>query len=244
MHLKNIIVIPCYNEATRLPLESYRTFLAQNNDSQIVFSNDGSTDDTMSVLKKLQQAHPDQVFIYNLEKNSGKAQAVREAIIFCFGNFKDFKTIGYLDADLSSSLEEYVTISENIKDDVICAFGSRILKIDNHIDRKKYRFLIGRVIATMISSQLDISIYDSQCGCKAFSVSIAQELFKEKFISKWLFDVELFHRLIKMYSHKAMKTVCREIPLKSWVDVDDSRVSMLYFFKMWQDLYTISKRYK
>jgi len=241
---KNIVIIPCYNEASRLPLAVYRLFLAQNETTHLVFSNDGSTDNTLAVLDTLAQEFPTKTTIYNLEKNAGKAQAVREAVTHCFGNFNNFKTIGYLDADLSTSLEEYVSIAENIKNEVVCAFGSRILKIDNHIDRKKYRFLIGRAIATMISKQLGVSIYDSQCGCKVFSSEIAQELFKEQFISKWLFDVEIFHRLIAMYTHKEMKNVCREIPLKSWIDVDDSRVSMLYFFKMWQDLYTIRKRYK
>ncbi|EDM44063.1 glycosyl transferase, family 2 [unidentified eubacterium SCB49] len=244
MSNKNIIVIPCYNEATRLPLTSYRSFLTQSNKTHILFANDGSKDDTLIVLNNLASEFPDQVSVYNLKTNSGKAQAVREAILFCFGNFKDFNTIGYLDADLSTSLEEYITISENINETVVCAFGSRILKIDNHIDRKKYRFLIGRFVATMISNQLDISIYDSQCGCKVFSSTVAQTLFKEKFISKWLFDVEIFHRLISIYSHKGMKNICREIPLKSWIDVDESKVSMLYFFKMWKDLYTIRKRYK
>jgi len=239
----HIIIIPCYNEASRLPLDSYHAFLEQNQEVQIVFANDGSKDNTLNVLHQLSQNHPDQVTVYNLKTNSGKAQAVREAVLFSFGNFKDFKTIGYLDADLSTSLEEYLSITSQIEDDVVCAFGSRILKIDNHIDRKQYRFLIGRIIATMISKQLDISIYDSQCGCKVFSSKIANTLFEEKFISKWLFDVELFHRLIAKYSHKEMKNICREIPLKSWVDVDESKVSMLYFFKMWQDLYTIRKRY-
>jgi glycosyltransferase involved in cell wall biosynthesis len=240
---KNIVVIPCYNEAARLPLAAYCLFLAQNDNTHLVFSNDGSTDNTLAVLETLSQEFPKKTTIYNLEKNTGKAQAVREAVQYCFRNFNDFKTIGYLDADLSTGLEEYVSITENITNEVVCAFGSRILKIDNHIDRKKYRFLIGRAIATMVSKQLDVSVYDSQCGCKVFSSEIAQELFKEQFISKWLFDVEIFHRLISMYSNKEMKNVCREIPLKSWIDVDDSRVSILYFFKMWQDLYTIRKRY-
>ena len=201
---KNIVIIPCYNEASRLPLAVYRLFLAQNETTHLVFSNDGSTDNTLAVLDTLAQEFPTKTTIYNLEKNAGKAQAVREAVTHCFGNFNNFKTIGYLDADLSTSLEEYVSIAENIKNEVVCAFGSRILKIDNHIDRKKYRFLIGRAIATMISKQLGVSIYDSQCGCKVFSSEIAQELFKEQFISKWLFDVEIFHRLIAMYTHKEM----------------------------------------
>ena len=240
---KNIVIIPCYNEASRLPLVAYCLFLAQNDNTHLVFSNDGSTDNTLAVLDTLAQEFPTKTTIYNLEKNTGKAQAVREAVQYCFGNFNDFKTIGYLDADLSTGLDEYVSITENIKSEVVCAFGSRILKIDNHIDRKKYRFLIGRAIATMISKQLEVSVYDSQCGCKVFSSEIAQKLFKEQFISKWLFDVEIFHRLISMYSNKEMKNVCQEIPLKSWIDVDDSRVSTSYFFKMWQDLYTIRKRY-
>ncbi|VAW26031.1 hypothetical protein MNBD_BACTEROID04-442 [hydrothermal vent metagenome] len=41
-----------------------------------------------------------------------------------------------------------------------------------------------------------------------------------------------------------MNKICREVPLKSWIDYDDSKVKMTYFFKLWIDLYHIQKHYQ
>ena len=124
------------------------------------------------------------------------------------------------------------------------AFGSRISKIDTTIDRKKARHYIGRIIATLISNQLKLPIYDTQCGCKIFDKDLSEKVFSEKFISKWLFDVEIFHRIIILYSEEKMGDIAREIPLKSWIDYDESKVKITYFFKLWLDLYQIHKTYK
>jgi hypothetical protein len=91
---------------------------------------------------------------------------------------------------------------------------------------------------------LKISIYDSQCGCKIFDTKLAREIFQEPFISRWLFDVELFFRIKKLYSLKDLKEMSLEIPLSSWIDKSHSKVKLTYFFKMWQDLYLINKKYE
>ncbi len=160
----------------------------------------------------------------------------------CSDNFK-YKKIAYLDADLATSLEECLDISKLVEGKTVFAFGSRIMKLDSNIKRKKYRFLIGRVIATFISKQLKLDVYDTQCGCKIFSSELSKKIFTEKFISKWLFDVELFHRIIKLYGHSKIPKICKEVPLKEWIDFDDSKVKMTYFFKLWLDLYQIKKNY-
>ena len=41
-----------------------------------------------------------------------------------------------------------------------------------------------------------------------------------------------------------MCEISTEVPLKSWIDYDDSKVKMTYFFKLWLDLYTIKKAYR
>ena len=68
----------------------------------------------------------------------------------------------YLDADLSTSLEECLHLSEGIDENCRFIFGSRILKTDNQIERKWYRFLIGQWLHTAISTLLGISVYDTQ----------------------------------------------------------------------------------
>ncbi len=100
-----------------------------------------------------------------------------------------------------------------------------------------------RIIATFISKILGISVYDTQCGCKIFSSDLSKKLFYSPFISKWLFDVELFFRVISIYGKENLKYHVREIPLSSWIDTSDSRVKITYFFKLWIDLYKISKKY-
>ncbi len=131
-----------------------------------------------------------------------------------------------------------------LKNKLSFAFGSRIQKIDNEIDRKLYRHIIGRVIATMISIILGLNVYDTQCGCKIFTKDLGQAIFKEAFISKWLFDVELFFRIKYLFKGTEMKNIAREIPLKSWIDKDESKVKFSYSLKLWFDLYKINKKYK
>ncbi|WP_299109828.1 glycosyltransferase [uncultured Tenacibaculum sp.] len=237
------IVIPCYNEAQRLRVAHYKSFLKQHPKAFICFVNDGSTDETLEVLEEIRSAYPSQVFAINQSKNQGKAEAVRTGVLHCGKEFYAEK-IAYLDADLSTSLEECLEISEKLSSSTYFAFGSRIAKLDCTIDRKHYRFLIGRCIATLISRQLNLKIYDTQCGCKVFKQSLGMLLFQEKFISRWLFDVELFHRLIAIYGRRQLKDIAKEIPLQSWCDTDDSKVPLSYFFKLWIDLRNIGKAYK
>ena len=237
------IVIPCYNEAQRLKIDRYKNFLKNHNKVLLCFVNDGSTDATIEVIKQLKASYPLQVSLVNLEENRGKAEAVRTGVLRSLKEY-NFKNIAYLDADLSVSLEECVSISEQVDIATNFAFGSRISKLDTTIDRKRYRFFIGRCIATLVSRQLDLKVYDTQCGCKVFKRELAALIFQEEFSSKWLFDVELFHRLIALYGKNQLKYIVKEIPLQSWYETEDSKVPFSYFFKIWQDLYSIRRIYK
>lgn len=241
--IKLSIVIPCYNEEKRLDIKRISNFIKNQEDVIICFVNDGSKDKTLSVLENLKSQIPYNIDVISTEKNVGKAEAVRTGFLHCNATFSHEK-IAYLDADLATSLEECLEISELVTNETIFSFGSRIAKLDSNIDRKYHRFLIGRIIATFISKQLNLKVYDTQCGCKIFDRKISEQLFSSEFISKWLFDVELFHRLISIYGIDKMSLIAKEVPLKSWIDFDESKVKMTYFFKLWLDLYQIKKYYR
>ncbi len=243
MDEKIAIVVPCYNEFERLPKDDFISFIKKYSECIIVFSDDGSTDNTIQVLNEIKSECPERVYINSLQKNAGKAAAVRKGILYCYENNLSFDKIAFLDSDLATSLKACLKVSKNIKKKVIFAFASRIQKIDNRIDRKLYRHLIGRGVATVISIILGLNVYDTQCGCKIFKRELAEEIFKEKFISKWLFDVELFFRIKHLHAGIEMSDIAREIPLKEWIDKDDSKVKFSYFLKMWHDLYRINKLY-
>ena len=237
------IVIPCYNEANRLPVKSYKSFLNKARDVSIFFINDGSSDETGHQINEMVMEFNEHVHLISLKKNKGKGNAVFEGFHFVLNNH-DFKKIAFLDADLATSLEECYQLTDYVEGKISLVFGSRILKLDNNIKRKWYRFFFGRLVATAISKSLKLSLYDSQCGCKIFDTSLADKIFVEPFLSKWLFDVEIFFRAIKIYGRKNIKEHIKEVPLNEWVDTPDSRVSPWYFFRLWLDLYKISKKYK
>lgn len=240
--LTTCIVVPCYNEGIGISIEEYSNFLDNYTNTPICFVNDGSTDNTMDLLHVLKEKYNNQIHILSLAKNSGKAEAVRAGINYCNENF-DYQIIGYLDADLATTLEEFILVSHYLKEGIVFCFGSRIRKIGSTIIRENSRFLIGRIIATFISNILDLKVYDTQCGCKVFTKEISTRLFQKPFISKWLFDVELFFRMIQLFGKEKAILKMHEVPLKSWIEKGNSKVKPTYFFKLWLDLYTIKKEY-
>ncbi len=238
-----IIIIPCYNEAKKLNVSEYQNFIANNHDVLICFVNDGSNDTSLEVLETLKNQFNDNINIINLIQNVGKAEAVRKGMLFCNASY-NAKHIAYVDADLSASLEECKLLLKHLTKEICFVFGSRISIVGSQIERKFLRFLIGRIIATFISNILQLKVYDTQCGCKIFTKALSEKIFKDTFISKWLFDVELFQRIILLYGRKKTTEKILEVPLKKWIDHGKSNVKITYFFKLWVDLYKIHKVYK
>lgn len=237
------IVVPCYNEYGRLPVADIDAFLTANTSAHICFVNDASTDSTHVLLTSLLQKFEHQVTVRSMALNSGKAEAVRNGILYC-NQAKIAPVLAYLDADLATSLEECYSYVGQLKPNKSFVFASRILKIGSVVERKFSRFLFGRIIATIISNILDIKVYDTQCGCKVFTNELSEILFREPFISKWLFDVELFSRLLCYYGKENALQRIDEIPVKSWIDRGESKVKLSYFFRLWYDLFLIRNMHR
>lgn len=237
------MVIPCYNEAKFFRIDEYSQYIDNHEFTMVCFVDDGSSDGTLSILRKIQAQYPDRVEVVAYANNKGKAGAVLVGMNYCLEHF-DFVNIAYLDADLAVSLEECTSMVKYLDDGIEFAFGSRIQRIGSVIERKRSRFLIGRVVATFISNILDLRVYDTQCGCKLFTRSLCEQVFTENFISRWLFDVEIFFRIIDIYGHQESIGRMLEVPLLRWVDAGDSKVKLSYFYKLWVDLYRIRKAYK
>jgi glycosyltransferase involved in cell wall biosynthesis len=236
------IVIPCYNEEMRLALEEYHAFLHDTSHVFLCFVNDGSVDNTLQILEELRRQHRGKVEVVSYPDNVGKAEALRRGVHFCNKNY-DHSFIAYLDADLSTSLQECISMTQYLKDPVEFCFGSRQKRVDSIIQRKAPRWLIGRVVASIITRILKLYVYDTQCGCKLFTKILSIQLFEHPFISKWLFDVEIFLRFVTLYGREQATEKMLEVPLTRWVDKGVSSVKMTYFFKLWVDLYQINKTY-
>ena len=73
------LVIPCYNEFDRIPVDRYLEFLSQNIEWTLIFVDDGSQDDTIVKLRNLHRAHPRQVVVLRLKRIQGKPKRYASA---------------------------------------------------------------------------------------------------------------------------------------------------------------------
>jgi len=237
---KTTIVIPCYNEESRIPVQDYRKFLF-NNSINIRFVNDGSTDRTILVLEGLKSEFPSQVNILNLPKNAGKAEAVRRGVLAAEELEKN-DIIGFMDADLSTPFEEInYFLREFGNARIQFVFGSRFSRIGARIKRFHHRHYFGRIIATLVSLYLHIPIYDSQCGAKFFHVGFARKLFMDPFVSRWLFDVEIFRRIA--LSNLKVEECSLELPLHTWIEKGGSKISFRDYLRLPVEFYKIFRHY-
>src|SRR5439155_12839964 len=85
-----IIVIPCYNEAQRLPIHAFKAFVGAGHSHRFLFVNDGSTDGTLHVLRTLRDADPERYALCDLPRNVGKAEAVRTVVLRAFAAGPDY----------------------------------------------------------------------------------------------------------------------------------------------------------
>ena len=148
---------------------------------------------------------------------------------------------GFWDADLSTPLDEIESFIKLLEDDnTIFVFGCRKKTKGSNIQRSLIRHFIGRIIAFIMSTFLQISIYDTQCGAKILKKEYVNTIFKKKFHTKWLFDIEIFLRLIKIKKNKKM----HEKVLSEWIDVPGSKLSYFNTFEIINEIIKIFFYYK
>lgn len=230
---KTQIVVPCYNESKRIKAEAFLGALEKDPNLSFLFVNDGSTDDTFNVLQSLKEKNPRQVEILNLEKNSGKAEAVRMGMLKSLEG--PFDNIGYWDADLATpvnAIEVFCCLLDSRDAEIV--MGSRVRLLGRNIQRKAARHYLGRVFATCASLLLNINIYDTQCGAKIFRASdTLKRVFQKPFKVHWTFDVEMFARFPMVMGKSLAEISSRwvECPLDEWFDVQGSNIKPKHFIK-------------
>ncbi len=241
------IVIPCYNEEKRLPVERLQQHLALHPDIELLFVNDGSRDRTDEVLGSICRGAKQGARVVSLAQNKGKAEAVRLGVLEALGTgTSDY--VGFWDADLAtplSAISQFVDVLDS-KPHIEMVFGSRVRLLGRNIRRQPRRHYLGRVFATAVSTTLSLPIYDTQCGAKIFRVTPdLKKVFSRPFLSKWIFDVEIIARFTKLKSEGgcAIEDQIYEFPLESWEDVAGSKVSAQDFLVAASDLVKIRNRY-
>ena len=242
MHL--ILIIPCYNEERRLPVDELRAFTLPGMRIELFLVNDGSRDGTLRLIESLQKEDPQKFSVLNLERNSGKAEAVRRGILAAIERKPDL--VGFWDADLATPLSELTDFLEIFatRPEIEMVFAARVRLLGRSISRNPGRHYFGRVGATLISSSLGLAVYDTQCGAKLFRTSdTIRELLAKPFISRWIFDVEIIARFVQQRGRDAAARAIYELPIMVWRDVKGSKVKSTDFGRALKDLWKIHRAY-
>jgi glycosyltransferase involved in cell wall biosynthesis len=233
------VIVPCYNEEKRLDVEAFRGFSVPGHDVSFLFVNDGSRDGTLRLLER------SGFDILDLDRNRGKAEAVRRGVVAAMVKSPD--AVGFWDADLATPLSELPSFLDILtaRPSIEMVFGARVRLLGREISRRPQRHYIGRVGATLISSSLGLAVYDTQCGAKLFRVNdTTRELFAQPFLSRWIFDVEIIARLVQGRGRDAAAKAIYELPITVWHDVDGSKVKGRDFIRALRDLWKIRRAYK
>ena len=233
-------MIPCYNEATRLDVGAFLDFTRAYPALRLLLVDDGSTDGTAAVLESLWSHSPESFEVLRLPRNRGKAEAVRLGIRAALRDLPRY--VGFWDADLATPLEALLDFYRVLEERpwIELAVGSRVQLLGRDIARHRSRHYLGRVFATITSLVLDLRVYDTQCGAKIFRVTEdTAELFREPFRARWIFDVELFARLVRLRrtaGRPPVERIVYEVALASWRDVAGSRLRKRDFLTAVLDL--------
>ena len=170
------VVIPLFNEVESLP--SLYEWLVRVMDEhrfsyEILFIDDGSTDDSWEVISRLHGQSPDTVRSIRFRRNYGKSAA-----LFCGFRKAEGKVVITMDADLQDSPDEipglYRMVTEEGYDLVS---GWKKKRYDNRLTKN----IPSKLFNATARRVTGIQLHDMNCGLKAYRNEVVKniEVFSE-----------------------------------------------------------------
>ena len=188
------IVVPAYNEERRLgalfeALERDADRAAEDADLrlvEVIVVDDGSADGTSALLDGY-GGLDGRVRIVHLARNEGKGAAVREGMLRAN---VDFALV--TDVDLSTPLDDLVSLFAANGEGVDAAMGSRALRTSRVLVRQPaYRELMGKAFNLGLRVLTRLPYRDTQCGFKLFRLQTTRVLFERQRVRGFAYDAEI-----------------------------------------------------
>lgn len=175
------IIIPIYNEEGNIDKLSNLIYEALPDiDYEVIFVNDGSTDNSEEIIKSVNKKHPHMKLI-NLRRNYGQTAAMQAGFDHSKGEI-----VIPMDGDLQNDPKDIPMLIEKLNEGYDVVSGWRKIRSD----RKFTRILPSKIANMMISRISGIHLHDYGCTLKAYRKEI-------------LTDIKLYgemHRFIPIYA--------------------------------------------
>ena len=166
---KNIsIIIPVYNEELsieKLYLEVKQTIEQQFNCYEIIFINDGSTDTSSNIIKKISN-NDSNVILIDLNRNYGKSDALNEGF-----KLAQYDYIVTLDADLQDDPKEISNLLAILDNGYDCVSGWKKNRKDP-LSKTIPSFFFNKFINFFSG----LKLHDLNCGIKAYKKNTIKTL--------------------------------------------------------------------
>ena len=165
------VVIPLYNEAESLP-ELYawieRVMIQHQFSYEVIFVNDGSTDDSWKVIESLKASHPDIVQGIKFRRNYGKSPA-----LYCGFAKAQGEVVITMDADLQDSPDEIPELYKMItKDGFDLVSGWKKKRYDSKLAKN----LPSKLFNATARAITGIKLHDMNCGQKAYRKEVIKNI--------------------------------------------------------------------
>ncbi len=183
------IVIPIYNEERELEgsINKLHSFLTQHlNDYSwnITIADNASTDASLHIAKLLSKnlSHVSHVHL----EYKGRGRAIKKV-------WKESKAeiLSYMDVDLSTDLDDFHSLIESFEKGYDIAIGSRLLPQSKVSKRPLKREILSQGYNVLIKLFFQTKFSDAQCGFKAVTKKIVQQVLPRIRDNDWFFDSEL-----------------------------------------------------
>ena len=192
------IVFPIYNEEKRVKksLQEIDVFLnkKQIKKIEILLINDGSTDNTMELIKKFlhKTINKKKIKIISLKNNKGKGYALMKGVELAKNDW-----ILTADIDLSVKLEQLIIWKKRyMQKNLLVYFGSRSHKY-SIIKKNMFRNILGIIFQIIIYFLFRLNIPDTQCGFKLYKKHVAKKVFNNLLEKGYVHDVEIAYKCLK-----------------------------------------------
>jgi undecaprenyl-phosphate 4-deoxy-4-formamido-L-arabinose transferase len=173
------VVVPVYNEELNLPALFTRLYAVLDGlgyTYEIVFTNDGSIDRSLELLRVQYAARPDVTRVIDFNANYGQHMA----IIAAFERVRG-EVIVTLDADLQNPPEEIPKLLAAIDAGNDYVGGFRLDRQDS-----AFRTWASRVINTVREHTTDIEMTDQGCMLRAYRRSIVEAIVRSGAINTFI----------------------------------------------------------